>query len=83
MIPDGNYPSLKELREQKAALVEKRDRLQAELKPIAADMRSMNVVWKNVCYILGRNSEITEEEQRERQQQERERQRRRKRDMSL
>ena len=83
LIPDGNYPSLKELREQKAGLVEKRDKLQAEFKPIAADMRSMNVVWRNVCYILGRNSEIMEEEQRERQQQERERQRRRRRDMSL
>lgn len=58
-------PSLKELKEKKAELVEKRDRLQAEYKPLAAEMRNMKVVWKNVCYILGRQAELEKEEQRE------------------
>ena len=59
-------PSLKELKEKKSALVEKRDRLQAEYKPLAAEMRNMKVVWKNVCYILGRQAELEKQEQRER-----------------
>ncbi len=61
-----DFPSLKELKEKKAELVEKRDRLQAEYKPLAAEMRNMKVVWKNVCYILGRQAELEKEEQRER-----------------
>lgn len=59
-------PSLKELKEKKSALVEKRDRLQAEYNPLAAEMRNMKVVWKNVCYILGRQAELEKQEQRER-----------------
>ena len=59
-------PSLKELKEWKAMLVEKRDRLQADYKPLAAEMRNMKVVWKNVCYILGRESDLDRNEQRER-----------------
>lgn len=61
-----DFPSLKELKAKKAALVEKRDRLQAEYKPLAAEMRNMKVIWKNVCYILGRQAELEKEEQRER-----------------
>ena len=61
-----DFPSLKELKERKAELVEKRDRLQAEYKPLAAEMRNMKVVWKNVCYILGRQAELEKQEQRER-----------------
>lgn len=59
-------PSLKELKEKKAELVEKRDRLQAEYKPLAAEMRNMKVVWKNVCYILGRENDLDRNEQRQR-----------------
>ena len=29
-------------------------------------MRNMKVVWKNVCYILGRQAELEKKEQRER-----------------
>ena len=58
-------PSLKELKEKKAELVEKRDRLQAQYKPLAAEMRNMKVVWKNVCYILGTESDLDRNEQRE------------------
>ena len=61
-----DLPSLKELKERKAALVEKRDQLQAEYKPLATEMRNMKVVWKNVCYILGRQTELEKKEQRER-----------------
>lgn len=60
-----DLPSLKELKEKKTALVEKRDQLQAEYKPLAAEMRNMKVVWKNVCYILGRQAELEKQEQRE------------------
>ena len=58
-------PSLKELKEKKAELVEKRDRLQAQYKPLAAEMRNMKVVWKNVFYILGTESDLDRNEQRE------------------
>ena len=58
-----DFPSLKDLKERKAALVEKRDRLQAEYRPLAAEMRNMKVIWKNVCFILGRKSELDKEEQ--------------------
>ena len=61
-----DLPSLKELKEKKAALVEKRDRLHAEYKPLAAEMRNMKVVWKNVCYILGRENDLDRNEQRQR-----------------
>ena len=61
-----DLPSLKELKERKAALIEKRDRLQAEYKPLAAEMRNMKLVWKNVCYILGRESDLDRNEQRKR-----------------
>ena len=57
LFMDEDFPSLKELKAQKAALIEKRDRLQAECRPLAAEMRNMKVVWKNVCNILGRNEE--------------------------
>ena len=79
-------PSLKELKEKKTALVEKRNRLQAEYKPLAAEMRNMKVVWKNVCYILGRQAELEKEEQRERARlapEQQPRPRKRRREMSL
>ena len=79
-----DFPSLKELKEQKAALVEKRDQLQAEYRPLAAEMRNMKVVWKNVCYILGRNPDLDRNEQQAREVPTPERQRRRARnDLSL
>ena len=41
-FPDGNYPSLKELRETKAGLTERRDALKAELKPLSAAVDPRN-----------------------------------------
>lgn len=81
-----DFPSLKDLKERKAALVEKRDRLQAEYRPLAAEMRNMKVVWENVCFILGRKSELEKEEQLTRVRpvtEQPERPRKRRREMSL
>ena len=78
-----DFPSLKELKEQKAALVEKCDQLQAAYRPLAADMRNMKVVWKNVCYILGKKPDLDRHEQREREVPTPERPRKLKREMSL
>lgn len=61
-----DFPSLKELKDQKAALVEKRDHMQAEFRPLASEMRDMKVVWKNVCCILSRNPDLDRREQRAR-----------------
>ena len=81
-----DFTPLKELKERKAELVAKRDQLQAEFRPLAADMRNMKMVWKNVCYILGRNPDLDRDAPRERPKAELnlpERQRRRRREMSL
>ena len=81
-----DFSSLKELKEKKAALVEKRNRLQAECRPLAAEMRNMKVIWKNVCFILGRKNELEKEEQLTRVRpvtEQPERPRKRRREMSL
>ena len=77
MFPDRSYPALKELRAEKEALTEKRDKLQTDLKSLSADMRNMKVVWKNVCTILGRYTDLVAEEAEENRRQERLRRRRR------
>lgn len=63
LFSDGNYPSLKELREEKAALMEKRDELKAALKLLAAEKRNLDTVWKNVRAILGQGRGVTIERQ--------------------
>ena len=65
---DGNYPSLKELHEAKAGLVERRDALKAELKSLTADKRNMEIVWKNVQAILGTRDRTTSEVSQEQEQ---------------
>lgn len=62
LFPDGKFPSLVDLREKKAELVERRDKLKAEYRAQAAEKRHMDVVWKNVCYILGRSEELARDE---------------------
>ena len=72
-LTDGNCPSLKELREEKAELTKKRDALKAELKPLTADKRNMEIVWKNVQSILGtRGRSVREKLQEQRQRSEQE-----------
>ena len=87
LFPDDCYPSLKELREEKAKLMEWRDELKAELKPLTVDKRNMEIVWKNVQSILGtreRSVRTRLQEQRQRCEQENsQRQRRRRSGPSL
>jgi len=52
LFPDGAYPSLKELKATKASLMEQRGKLRAELKPLTAEKRNLDVVWKNVHAIF-------------------------------
>ena len=58
LFPDGDYPSLKELKATKAELMEQRDKLRAELKMFTVEKRNLDVVWKNVQAILGRGRSI-------------------------
>ena len=69
LFPDGNYPTLKTLRETKAALMEQRDRLKADLKPLAAEKKQLEIVWKNVHAILGSDRGIEVEQPTERSRQ--------------
>ena len=66
LFPDGKFPSLVDLREKKAELVKRRDKLKAEYKAQAGEKRHMDVVWKNVCYILGRSEELARDDGRQR-----------------
>ena len=63
LFPDGDYPSLKELKAAKAALMEQRDALRAELKPLTAEKRNLDVVWKNVHAIFSSERGIQVERQ--------------------
>lgn len=63
LFPDGDYPSLKELKAAKAALMEQRDALSAELKPLTAEKRNLDVVWKNVHAIFSSEHSIQVERQ--------------------
>lgn len=63
LFPDGNYPSLKELKASKAKLMEQRDALSAELKPLTAEKRNLDVVWKNVHAIISSERSIQVERQ--------------------
>ena len=83
LLMGEDYPSLKVLRERKTELTAKRDRLQAEYRPVATDMRNMKVVWKNVCFILGRDSDLEKDRPTRPTPDQPERQRRRRREMSL
>lgn len=67
LFPDGDYPTLKALWETKAALMERRDRLKADLKPLAAEKRNLEIVWKNVHAILDNERGIGAEQQPKRQ----------------
>ena len=69
LFPDGNYPTLKTLRETKAALMEQRDRLKADLKPLAAEKKQLEIVWKNARAILGSDRGIEVEQPTERSRQ--------------
>jgi len=61
IFPDGNYPSLKELKAGKPELTAQRDELKAELKSLSAEKRNMDIVWKNVQTILGTGHRIMAE----------------------
>ena len=63
LFPDGNYPTLNALREAKGALLERRDKLKAKLKPLTAEKRNLEIVWKNVHAILGNERGIEVERQ--------------------
>jgi len=69
LFPDGNYPTLRTLRETKAALMEQRDRLKADLKPLAAEKKQLEIVWKNVHAIFGSDRGIEVEQPTERSRQ--------------
>ena len=78
LFPDGNYPSLKELKAGKAELTAQRDGSKAELKSLSAEKRNMDIVWKNVQTILSTGHRIMAE-----QPEEPPRNRPRRREMSL
>lgn len=63
LFPDGAYPSLKELKAAKASLMEQRGKLRAELKPLTAEKRNLDVVWKNVHAIISSEHSIQVERQ--------------------
>ena len=63
LFPDGDYPSLKELKAAKAELMEQRDALRTELKPLTAEKRNLDVVWKNVHAIISSEHSIQVERQ--------------------
>ncbi len=65
LFPDGNYPSPKALKSAKAALMEQRDKLRTELKPLASQKRNLDIVWKNVRSILGTGHSIMAEQRSE------------------
>ena len=63
IFPDGKYPSIKSLKEQKAMLQEKRSKQQEALAPYAEQRRTMRIVMRNVSAILGRNIIDRQQEQ--------------------
>lgn len=63
LFPDGDYPSLNELKAAKAAFMEQRDKQRTELKPLTAEKRNLDVVWKNVHAIISSERSIQVERQ--------------------
>ena len=63
IFPDGKYPSIKSLKEQKAMLQGQRSKQQEALTPYAEQRRTMQIVTHNVSAILGRNIIERQQEQ--------------------
>ena len=62
LFPDGDYPSLKELKAAKAELTAQRGRMKTELKSLSAEKHNTDIVWKNVHAILGTGHSIMAEQ---------------------
>lgn len=63
IYPDGKYPTIKELKENKQALLKLREKQEKELAPYSEQRRTMQIVTRNVSAILGRNVIERQQEQ--------------------